>query len=119
MKREMLEGLIDPETEAVVDFTMSDGGAYVKTYHRIVDAPREPAWKRDFAGELEQTLHRLLDAGAGETDISLILGLSKPKGRAFDDACYDGEFSWVDLGWGFWPVDVVSVEPAPAETKAA
>lgn len=53
----------------------------------------------DVSGALENTLHRILDAGGTEEDVCRIMGAKIPTDEELKELEEYDEFSWIDLGY--------------------
>ena len=95
------------EGEAIAEFTTTDSPAFnteAVTYHFIVDGTKELD-RQDLAGCLEDTMHRLLEAGAEDGDIEAVMG-AVPADQA------------VDIGNGITEIDLGYVIPGQVTSVA-
>ena len=53
----------------------------------------------DISGALEETLHRILEAGGTENDVYRIMGAKIPTDEELKDLEEFDEFVWIDLGY--------------------
>lgn len=105
------------EDEALVDFHTTESpasNAGAIPYSMIVRTDK-PLWAQDLSAALEETLHRLVDAGATDDDIERICGMV-PFGQAAQDRAEDG-YTHIDLGYVL-PGQILDVEePADARRR--
>lgn len=77
--------------EVLAEYVIS--GSYIP-YHCIIERG-----STDIASALEDTLHRILDAGGSEDDVYQILGAMIPNEKEWDELNEFDEYIMIDLGY--------------------
>lgn len=86
-----LEALVK-EGEVIATYATTDD--FWNSYHCIIDSESD-----DIGSALEDTLHRILDAGGTEEDVKEITNFMIPSEQEREELEATGEFTDIDLGY--------------------